>query len=85
MEALLRDYDDDPVGALGTAISILLGRPEAGWAELLDAAPLPPDRRAALLAGDQAAADALVIELNELRAFRPTPAQPVSPGRPITG
>ena len=69
VEALLDRFDDDPVGALTIALRRVLGRPEATWSELLAAAPLSPDRRQALAAGDQDALDALARELNELRTL----------------
>ena len=69
VEALLDRFDDDPVGALTIALRRLLGRPDATWPELLDAAPLSPDRRHALASADQDALDALAGELNELRSL----------------
>lgn len=71
VEALLDRFDDDPVGALTTALQRVLGRPGATWPELLDAAPVSPDRRQALSVADQGALDALVRELNELRSLAP--------------
>jgi hypothetical protein len=69
VEALLDRFEDDPVGALTIALRRVLGRPEATWLELLDAAPLSPERRRALAAADQDALDALARELNELRTL----------------
>ena len=69
VEALLDRFDDDPVGALTVALRRVLGRPEASWLELLEAAPLSPERRRALAAADEDALDALARELNELRTL----------------
>lgn len=69
VEALLRDYDHDPIDALTTALRIALDRPGADWPSLLSAAPLPRDRRDRLHAGEQAALDQLAAELNEARQF----------------
>ena len=69
VEALLDRFDDDPVGALTIALRRVLGRPEAGWLELLEAAPVSPERRRALAADDQGALDDLARELNELRTL----------------
>ena len=68
-EALLARYDDDPVGALRAALAVVLARPGASFADLVAAAPLDPARRAALLAGEVAALDALAAELNEARGL----------------
>ena len=69
VEALLRDYDSDPIGALTTALRVALDQPGGDWPTLLAAAPLPSTRRNRLRAGDQAALDELAAELNEARAF----------------
>lgn len=69
VEALLDRFDDDPVGALTIALRRVLGRPEATWLELLEAAPVSHERRQALAAADQDALDALARELNELRTL----------------
>jgi len=69
VEALLRDFDGDPVGALTVALRVALDRPRAEWSELLAAAPVPATRRSRLQAGEQAALDALAAELNEARGF----------------
>ncbi|HEY5874522.1 MAG TPA: hypothetical protein VIT64_04445 [Ilumatobacteraceae bacterium] len=71
VEALLDRFDDDPLGALTVALRRVLGRPEATWLELLDAAPMSPERRQALAAADQDALDELARELNELRTLDP--------------
>ena len=71
VEALLDCFDDDPVGALTVALRRVLGRPDATWPALLEAAPLSPDRRQALADADQDALDALARELNELRTLAP--------------
>jgi hypothetical protein len=67
VERLLADYDADPVASLSAALRIVLSMPDAAWPELLVAAPISADRRAALLTQEQSALDALVTELNELR------------------
>ncbi|MEQ1873446.1 MAG: hypothetical protein ABL953_06940 [Ilumatobacteraceae bacterium] len=69
VEALLRDYDREPVGSLTTALRLALDQPGADWASLLASAPLPSVRRSRLLAGDQKALDELAAELNEARGF----------------
>lgn len=68
VEALLRDYDQDPIGALTAALRIVLDRPRDDWAALLVAAPLSDSRRGALLVGDQTALDELAAQLNEVRS-----------------
>ncbi len=73
VERLLAGYDADPAGALATALGVVLDRPGARFADLVDQAPFDDARRAALLAGDVAALDGLVAELNERRALRPDP------------
>jgi hypothetical protein len=64
---MMAAYDTDPVDAVTTALRSLTGRTDASWEELALVAATDPDRRAALLAGDPAALDDLVTELNELR------------------
>jgi len=76
VEALLDDYDADPVGALADALRHVLDRPDATWQELLTAAPIDTARRTALLAGDTEALDELVRELNEQRTLQLDPPQP---------
>ncbi len=68
-EALLATYDADPVSALTVALRRVLGRPGAGFDELVAEAPLPTDRQRALAARDQAALDALAGQLNEERTL----------------
>jgi len=69
VEAMMNGYDADPTAALAAALAKVLDRPGADWAALVGAAPLDQTRRAALLAGEQAALDALAQELNELRTL----------------
>lgn len=69
VEVLLRDYDRDPIGALTTALRVVLDKPDADWAALLSAAPLPEARCNRLQAGEQAALDELAAELNEVRTL----------------
>ena len=67
VEALLRDYDSDPIGALTAALRLTLGRPRDDWRALLAAAELTDERRSRLQTGDPAALDELAAELNETR------------------
>ena len=70
VETMMRGYDADPVAALTVALRRTLemaGDAAPDWADLLAAAPLPDDRREALVRGDQAALDDLAAELNEER------------------
>lgn len=67
VEALLRDYDADPVGALTVALRVVLGRPAADWVELIAVAPMSPARRAQLCDRDPRTLDELAAELNERR------------------
>jgi hypothetical protein len=69
VERLLADYDEDPLGALTTALRIMLEQPDAAWPALIAAAPVTAGRRQLLLDKDQQALDALVAELNELRGL----------------
>jgi hypothetical protein len=66
---LLTDYDTDPIGALTTALRIVMQMPDATWAALLTAAPIDARRRQLLLSADQARLDQLATELNERRSF----------------
>jgi hypothetical protein len=43
--------------------------PEAGWAELVAAAPIGEVRRGSLVSHDEATLDQLATELNEYRSF----------------
>jgi hypothetical protein len=70
-EALLRDYDADPVRAVTIALRIVLGRPESGWQDLIAAAPFTDGRRHALAVREPDALDALAAELNEERGLAP--------------
>lgn len=69
VEALLRNYDSDPIGALTEALRVALDKPGADWAALLSAAALPTERRNRLQAGEQLALDELAAELNEARSL----------------
>lgn len=66
---MLNDYDANPVGALTTALRVILHMPDASWAELLKAAPIDAGRRELLLSDDQASLDDLAAELNERRSL----------------
>lgn len=70
VEALLRDYDREPIGALTAALRVALDHPDDDWSALLAMAPISDSRRGALLNGDQTALDELVAELNEARGLR---------------
>ena len=67
VEALLRDYDADPIGALTTALRVVLDEPSGEWKSLLAAAKLSDARRERLQSGQQGALDELASELNEAR------------------
>jgi hypothetical protein len=67
VEALLHDFDADPIGALTRALRVTLDKPDDEWLALLSRAPMAPIRRDRLRAGEQAAPDELAAELNEQR------------------
>lgn len=67
VEALLRDYDRNAIGALTVALRVALDRPEGSWEDLLAAAAMSDIRRERLRAGEPAALDELAAELNETR------------------
>lgn len=69
VERLLNDYDADPIGALSTALRIVLRMPDATWTELLAATPIDSGRQRLLLSADQASLDQLAAELNERRSL----------------
>jgi hypothetical protein len=69
VEQLLAGVDADQRRALAGALRIVLDRPDGAWADLVAAAPLPADVRAALLAGDAVALDALTARLVEDRSL----------------
>lgn len=69
VEALLDQYDADPVGALTTALRVSLDRPDLEWTDLLKAAGISCARRIRLQGNDPAALDELAAELNELRTL----------------
>ena len=69
VEALLRDYDSDPIGALTKALRVALDKPGGDWATLLVAADVPDERRSRLRTADPAALDELAAELNEARGL----------------
>ena len=76
VERLLASYDGDPVGALTEAMRTVLDRPGDGWASLLAASGLSPERVALLRTGNQGALDDLAAELNELRTLPPQSTWP---------
>ena len=67
VEALLRDYDADPIGALTAALRVVLDEPNGEWKSLLATANLSHARRERLQSGQQDALDELASELNEAR------------------
>jgi hypothetical protein len=81
VERLLDDYDADPVASLTRALGRVLDRPEAGWTELVTAAPVDGARRAALLAREAGALDELARELNEVRDLAPGGGRPTERSR----
>jgi hypothetical protein len=68
VERLLAEYDTDPIGALTTALRVVLVS-DASWPGLVELATDDAGRRARLLAGDVDALDELARELNELRGL----------------
>jgi hypothetical protein len=69
VELLLDGYDADPVAALERGLRVALDLPDNDWTELVEAAPLDPGFRRALLARDTTALDRLTRELNEQRSL----------------
>ena len=68
VEALLDGYDADHVAALTAALCKVLDVPRStSWPDLVAMASFPTEQRDALLAGRQAALDALAQQLNEER------------------
>jgi hypothetical protein len=67
VEALLAGYDEDPVGALTTALRVTLERPDLEWTALVKLAGFSCARRIRLQGNDPEALDELAAELNELR------------------
>jgi hypothetical protein len=67
VERMLTAYDDDPVGALTAAMRLVFDAPDLGWTELVKVADFTCATRIRLQAGEPAALDALVRELNETR------------------
>lgn len=64
-ERLMNEYDEDPVGALTTALRIVTGRPYASWETLV--AMLPDRARLASL--ETSSLDRLAAEMNETRTI----------------
>ena len=71
VESLLAAYDGDPVGALASAMRIVLEMPGEVFPALVRAAGFPPERQQRLLAHDVRALDELARELNETRTLAP--------------
>jgi hypothetical protein len=73
VERLMADYDADPVAALTTALRTTLEHPEMEWTALVRLAGFDCARRIRLQAGETAALDELLVELNEQRVISPGP------------
>jgi hypothetical protein len=73
VERLMADYDADPVAALTTALRATLEQPELEWTALVKLAGFDCARRIRLQAGETAALDELLVELNEQRVISPGP------------
>jgi hypothetical protein len=70
VERLMAGYDTDPVGALTAALQVTLERPDLEWTALVKLAGFGCARRIRLQAGETAALDELLVELNEARSVR---------------
>lgn len=66
---LLDRYDADPIGALSTAVGLVLdlGDPLPDWPTLVARCDFDAERTRALVDRDPAALDRLAADLNELR------------------
>jgi hypothetical protein len=71
VERLMADYDADPMAALTVALRTTLEQPELEWTALVKCAGFDCARRIRLQAGETAALDELLVELNELRQLSP--------------
>jgi hypothetical protein len=69
VERMMAAYDDDPVGALTTALQLTLGLPGEHWTALVKAAGFTCARRIRLQARETEALDELLRELNEMRVL----------------
>jgi hypothetical protein len=69
VEALLADYDHDPVAAVTAALRVVLEQPHADYRALVQSAPFDGVRRIRLLAADLTDLDQLARELNETRTL----------------
>jgi len=67
VQALMADYDSDPVAALTAALRVVLDRPDGDWTGLVKAAGFGCAQRIRLQAADPSALDELLIDLNETR------------------
>jgi hypothetical protein len=72
VERLMSSYDLDPVGALTTALRVTLDEPDLEWTALVKKAGFDCATRIRLQAEEPAALDALLVDLNELRAPDPS-------------
>ncbi len=66
---MMTDYDHDPVAALTVALRTALDEPTLDWTALVKIAGFDCARRIRLQAGETAALDELLVELNEQRAI----------------
>jgi len=71
VEQMMADYDHDAVAALTTALRTTLDQPELEWTALVKVAGFDCARRIRLQAGETAALDELLVELNEQRSITP--------------
>jgi hypothetical protein len=71
VEQMLAGYDHDPVAALTTALRTTLDRPDLEWTALVKLAGFSCATRIRLQAGETAALDELLAELNEQRGLSP--------------
>lgn len=69
VERMLDAYDDDPTAALTVALRIALDRDDLDFTALVKLAGFSCARRIRLQAGEAAALDELLAELNELRTI----------------
>jgi hypothetical protein len=69
VEALLREYDNNPVAALHTALRILIPSCPSEWRETVAFLPVSDDEKNALQKREIGALDALVKKLVETRGL----------------
>jgi hypothetical protein len=69
VESMLDSYDEDPVTALTTALSLTLEADQPSWAYLVQLAGVTELQRNALLAHETVALDELLKQLVENRSL----------------